>query len=83
MRPYVNRKSPARGESGDNMHLAVGQGELSPRPLQMAVAYSTLANAYEQRRRLGVVDSAPGHGNHEPSGGPGAGAELPAQRTCT
>jgi penicillin-binding protein 2 len=28
------------------MHLAVGQGELLTDPLQMAVAYSTLANAY-------------------------------------
>jgi len=31
---------------GDNMHLAVGQGDLLSSPLQMAVAYSTLANAY-------------------------------------
>jgi penicillin-binding protein 2 len=31
---------------GDNMHLAVGQGELLTDPLQMTVAYSTLANAY-------------------------------------
>jgi penicillin-binding protein 2 len=31
---------------GDSMHLAVGQGELLTDPLQMAVAYSTLANAY-------------------------------------
>jgi penicillin-binding protein 2 len=31
---------------GDSMHLAVGQGELLTNPLQMAVAYSTLANAY-------------------------------------
>jgi penicillin-binding protein 2 len=31
---------------GDNMHLAVGQGDLIASPLQMAVAYSTLANAY-------------------------------------
>jgi penicillin-binding protein 2 len=31
---------------GDNMHLAVGQGDLVTSPLQMAVAYSTLANAY-------------------------------------
>ena len=28
------------------MDLAVGQGELLTDPLQMAVAYSTLANAY-------------------------------------
>ncbi len=31
---------------GDNMHLAVGQGDLITSPLQMSVAYSTLANAY-------------------------------------
>ncbi len=31
---------------GDNMHLAVGQGDLLTDPLQMAVAYSTIANAY-------------------------------------
>ena len=31
---------------GDSMHLALGQGELLTDPLQMAVAYSTLANAY-------------------------------------
>ncbi len=31
---------------GDDMHLAVGQGELLTSPLQMAVAYSTLASAY-------------------------------------
>jgi len=28
------------------MHLAVGQGDLLTSPLQMAVAYSTLANAF-------------------------------------
>jgi penicillin-binding protein 2 len=31
---------------GDNMQLAVGQGDLLTDPLQMAVAYSTLANAF-------------------------------------
>jgi penicillin-binding protein 2 len=31
---------------GDDMHLAVGQGDLLTSPLQMAVAYSTLANAF-------------------------------------
>ncbi len=33
---------------GDDMHLAVGQGDLLTSPLQMAVAYSTLANAYRR-----------------------------------
>ena len=32
--------------TGDNMQLAVGQGDLLTDPLQMAVVYSTLANAY-------------------------------------
>jgi penicillin-binding protein 2 len=31
---------------GDNMQMAVGQGDLLTDPLQMAVAYSTLANAF-------------------------------------
>jgi penicillin-binding protein 2 len=31
---------------GDDMHLAVGQGDLVTDPLQMAVAYSTLTNAF-------------------------------------
>jgi penicillin-binding protein 2 len=31
---------------GDNMQLAVGQGDLLTNPLQMAVGYSTLANAF-------------------------------------
>ncbi|MHB2000193.1 MAG: peptidoglycan D,D-transpeptidase FtsI family protein [Solirubrobacteraceae bacterium] len=31
---------------GDNMNLAIGQGDLLTNPLQMAVAYSTLVDAY-------------------------------------
>jgi penicillin-binding protein 2 len=50
------------------MHLAVGQGDLVTSPLQMAVAYSTLANAYTHggygtvvRPHLGLeVDDAQG-----------------------
>jgi penicillin-binding protein 2 len=53
---------------GDNMHLAVGQGELLTSPLQMAVAYSTLASAYVNggegtvvRPHLGVqIDNSSG-----------------------
>ncbi|HXQ00232.1 MAG TPA: penicillin-binding transpeptidase domain-containing protein [Solirubrobacteraceae bacterium] len=53
---------------GDNMHLAVGQGELLTSPLQMAVAYSTLASAYTNggvgtvvRPHLGVqIDNSSG-----------------------
>jgi penicillin-binding protein 2 len=32
---------------GDDMHLAVGQGDLLTSPLQMAVAYSTLVNSFD------------------------------------
>jgi penicillin-binding protein 2 len=39
---------------GDNMDLAVGQGALLTDPLQMAVAYSTLATAYRDGG-VGVV----------------------------
>jgi penicillin-binding protein 2 len=37
---------PRAWSVGDNMDLAVGQGDLLTSPLQMAVAYSTLANAF-------------------------------------
>lgn len=40
---------------GDNMQLAVGQGDLLTDPLQMAVAYSTLANAYTHQGEGWVV----------------------------
>jgi len=53
---------------GDNMQLAVGQGDLLTSPLQMAVAYSTLANAFANggdgwvvRPHLGMeIDGAQG-----------------------
>ncbi len=44
---------------GDNMDLAVGQGDLLTDPLQMAVAYSTLANAYMNGGYGTVVTPAP------------------------
>jgi penicillin-binding protein 2 len=40
---------------GDNMHLAVGQGDLLTSPLQMAVAYSTLANSFTSGGEGAVV----------------------------
>jgi penicillin-binding protein 2 len=40
---------------GDNMHLAVGQGDLLTSPLQMAVAYSTLANGFMHDGEATVV----------------------------
>lgn len=36
---------------GHNMHFALGQGELLTNPLQMAVAYSTLVDAYRNEGR--------------------------------
>ena len=46
---------------GYNMDLAVGQGSLQTDPLQMAVAYSTLANAYLHGGNGTVVTPASGH----------------------
>jgi penicillin-binding protein 2 len=46
---------------GDNVNLSVGQGDLAANPLQMAVAYSTIANGGRVLRpRLGmrIEDSA-------------------------
>jgi penicillin-binding protein 2 len=40
---------------GDDMHLAVGQGDLLTSPLQMAVAYSTLVNAFRNNGQGAVV----------------------------
>ncbi|MGO9489775.1 MAG: penicillin-binding protein 2 [Solirubrobacteraceae bacterium] len=54
---------------GDDMHLAVGQGELLTDPLQMAVAYSTLANAYMNGGEGTVVTPHLGMEIDEPSGG--------------
>jgi penicillin-binding protein 2 len=45
-RCYIVAEPGAPWTVGYNMDLAVGQGELLTDPLQMAVAYSTLANAY-------------------------------------
>jgi penicillin-binding protein 2 len=54
---------------GDNMHLAVGQGDLLTDPLQMAVAYSTLANAYANRGEGTVVTPHLGMEIDERNGG--------------
>lgn len=48
-RPGVNCKYTEEGAVwaiGDDMNLAIGQGDLLTNPLQMAVAYSTLVDAY-------------------------------------
>jgi penicillin-binding protein 2 len=40
---------------GDNVNLAVGQGDLLATPLQMAVVYSTLANTFMNGNGHGIV----------------------------
>jgi penicillin-binding protein 2 len=40
---------------GDNVNLAVGQGDLLATPLQMATVYSTLANVYMNGNGRGIV----------------------------
>jgi penicillin-binding protein 2 len=54
---------------GDNMHLAVGQGELLTDPLQMAVAYSALADAYTHGGEGTIVTPHLGLEIDEPTGG--------------
>jgi penicillin-binding protein 2 len=62
--------SDGRGWSvGDNMHLAVGQGDLLTSPLQMAVAYSTLTNAYLHNGEGTVVTPHLGKQIDEANGG--------------
>jgi penicillin-binding protein 2 len=52
---YIVGEPGAPWTVGYNMDLAVGQGELLTDPLQMAVAYSTLANAYRNNGEGTVV----------------------------
>jgi penicillin-binding protein 2 len=47
---------------GDNVNLAVGQGDLQATPLQVAVAYSTLANGGRVVRPHVGLDVEDGHG---------------------
>ncbi|MBA3809233.1 MAG: penicillin-binding protein 2 [Solirubrobacterales bacterium] len=64
---------------GDNMHLAVGQGDLLTDPLQMAVAYSTLANAYERGGDGTVVTPHLGMEIDETKGGLVQSLSFPAR----
>ncbi len=54
---------------GHNMDLAVGQGDLQTDPLQMAVAYSALANAYMNGGEGWVPTPHLGAAIESPSGG--------------
>jgi penicillin-binding protein 2 len=65
---------------GDNMHLAVGQGELLTDPLQMAVAYSTLANSFMSGGEGTVVTPHLGMEIDETTGGELQSLGYPARR---
>jgi penicillin-binding protein 2 len=65
---------------GDNMDLAVGQGDLLTSPLQMSVAYSTLANAYMHGGYGTVVTPHLGMEIDESSGGLVQSLSFPPKR---
>jgi penicillin-binding protein 2 len=65
---------------GHNMDLAVGQGDLQTDPLQMAVAYSTLANAYMNNGEGWVPTPHLGMAIESPSGGIVQTLKFPARR---
>jgi penicillin-binding protein 2 len=65
---------------GHNMDLAVGQGDLQTDPLQMAVAYSTLANAYMNGGEGWVPTPHLGEAIESPSGGIVQTLSFPARR---
>jgi penicillin-binding protein 2 len=65
---------------GDDMHLAVGQGDLLTSPLQMAVAYSTLANAYMHGGNGTVVTPHLGMEIEDPHGGLVRALSFPPRR---
>jgi penicillin-binding protein 2 len=65
---------------GDDMDLAVGQGDLETNPLQMAVAYSTLANAYRNDGAGTVVTPHLGVAIENPGGGIVQALNFPPQR---
>jgi penicillin-binding protein 2 len=66
---YIVGEPGAPWTVGYNMDLAVGQGALLTDPLQMAVAYSTLANAYRNNGVGTVVTPHLGKQIDEPNSG--------------
>ncbi len=64
---YIVAEPGAPWTVGYNMDLAVGQGDLLTDPLQMAVAYSTLANAYRNGGNGTVVTPHLGKQIDEPN----------------
>jgi penicillin-binding protein 2 len=67
-------------EPGDDMDLAVGQGDLQTDPLQMAVAYSTLANAFMNGGEGWVPTPHVGMAIESPSGGIVQALSFPPRR---
>jgi penicillin-binding protein 2 len=65
---------------GHNMDLAVGQGDLQTDPLQMAVAYSTLANAYMNGGEGWVPTPHLGEAIESPGGGIVQTLKFPPRR---
>jgi penicillin-binding protein 2 len=65
---------------GHNMDLAVGQGDLQTDPLQMAVAYSTLANAFMNNGEGWVPTPHLGAAIESPSGGIVQTLKFPPRR---
>jgi penicillin-binding protein 2 len=67
-------------EPGDDMDLAVGQGDLQTNPLQMAVAYSTLANAFMNGGEGWVPTPHLGMAIESPGGGIVQALDFPPRR---
>ena len=65
---------------GHNMDLAVGQGDLQTDPLQMAVAYSTLANAFMNGGEGWVPTPHLGEAIESPGGGIVQTLKFPPRR---
>ena len=65
---------------GDDMDLAVGQGDLETNPLEMAVAYSTLVDAYRDNGNGVVVTPHLGVAIESPGGGIVQALSFPPKR---
>jgi penicillin-binding protein 2 len=79
-RCYIVAEPEAPWTVGYNMDLAVGQGALLTDPLQMAVAYSTLADAYMHEGQGTVVTPHLGKQIDETDGGLVQSLSFPQRR---